>query len=134
MEHVMEKSQPSSEFYDAAFKVYKHANRAKKALDMSLKKYRLYLHSPELEVNEAIYKRAVDATLEVMAAYLAFGPKMEENRHGAEEVVCKDYLFQARMNGKSMLSRLKKSWEEMEDYNRLKSRLAEIQQMELSGR
>jgi tetratricopeptide (TPR) repeat protein len=94
------------------------------ALEDYEKAYRAVINNPELVTDEKIWKNAVEACLDLVSAYENFGEL--EGRHGAGDLVCKDWKFKAKSTIRSLISKGKSSWEYSDDYARLQEMKEEI--------
>ena len=94
------------------------------ALEDYEKAYRAVTNNPDLNTDENIWKNATEACTELVSAYENFGEL--EGRHGAGDVVCKDWKFKAKSTIRSLLSKGKSTWECTDDYEKLQELKAEI--------
>lgn len=94
------------------------------ALEDYEKAYRAVTNNPDLSTDENIWKDAVEACTELISAYENFGEL--EGRHGAGDLVCKDWKFKAKSTVRSLLSKGKSTWEYTDGYEKLQELKAEI--------
>ncbi|AAS51743.2 ADL177Cp [Eremothecium gossypii ATCC 10895] len=87
------------------------------ALECHEKAYRSMAHNPDLEINEGVWNSTVDTCEELVAAYESLGPM--EGKHGAGDLVCKDWKYKARSTIKSLLNKGRNSWEGSEGWEKL---------------
>ncbi|AGO11606.1 AaceriADL177Cp [[Ashbya] aceris (nom. inval.)] len=87
------------------------------ALECHEKAYRSMAHNADLETNETIWNSTVDTCEELVAAYESLGPM--EGKHGAGDLVCRDWKYKARSTIKSLLNKGRNSWEGSEGWERL---------------
>lgn len=87
------------------------------ALDDYEKAYRSIINNPDLATDTKIWQEAVDACSDLVSAYENFGEL--EGRHGAGDLVCKDWKFKAKSSIRSLISKGKASWEYTDEYERL---------------
>lgn len=87
------------------------------ALECHEKAYRAVSHRPELETDELVWNEAVDACEDLVAAYESLGEK--PGKHGAGDVVCKDWKYKTRTTVRSLMSKGKAMWEDSEGWVRL---------------
>lgn len=97
------------------------------ALEDYEKAYRAASNNPELQSNENVWNSAVDACIELISAYENFGEL--EGRHGAGDIICKDWRFKAKSAIRSLISKGKTSWEYTESYERLLELKCEVIKM-----
>ncbi|KND03282.1 tetratricopeptide repeat-containing protein EMW1 [Spizellomyces punctatus DAOM BR117] len=114
----------------------------RRALDYRLKAYRCLLHHPQMADDEYVFKMTVAKALELVDAYVTDGPRMEAVRMGAteddpgkgeearqEEMVCKDWAYQARMVLRTLIGRTKSTFEDHPQHDELKGKLQEITEL-----
>lgn len=94
------------------------------ALEDHEKAYRAVINSPDLTTNEDVWKSAVDACTELVSAYENFGEL--EGRHGAGDIVCKDWKFKSKSTIRSLISKGKATWEYTDEYERLQDLKKEV--------
>lgn len=87
------------------------------ALEDYEKAYRAVISNPDLSSDEKVWNEAVETCCDLVSAYENFGEM--EGRHGAGDVVCKDWRFKAKSTVRSLLSKGKASWEYTDSYERL---------------
>lgn len=88
------------------------------ALDDYEKAYRSIINNPELPTDAKIWAEAVEACSDLVSAYENFGEL--EGRHGAGDLVCKDWKYKAKSSVRSLISKGKASWEYTDEFERLK--------------
>lgn len=86
-------------------------------LECHEKSYRALSHNPELEINENVWNDAVESCENLVAAYESLGEL--EGKHGAGDLVCKDWKYKARSTIRSLINRGKSSWEDSNGWTRL---------------
>ncbi|KAI9208102.1 uncharacterized protein BJ171DRAFT_557816 [Polychytrium aggregatum] len=153
LEHITSKITNNPDIFTTSARFYFSVARYRRSLDCHLKAYRVLQHQPSLTTDEAIFKRAATAALELVDAYIALGPKKEVARMGEMssaptdeaqepadagqsdegEVVCKDWAYQAKMTLRTLIGRTKDSFEGHELHDALKEKLAEINEAIRSG-
>ncbi|KAI8922197.1 hypothetical protein DFJ77DRAFT_495459, partial [Powellomyces hirtus] len=111
----------------------------RKALDYRLKAYRCMLHHPHMADDEKVFKATVERALELVQAYVEYGPKTERPRMvetgeadeavAEGEPVCKDWAYQARMTLKTLIGRTKVAFEDTPLHDSLKEKLEEVTEM-----
>lgn len=89
------------------------------ALEDYEKGYRSVVNNPELPVDAKVFEDAVDACSELVSAYENFGEM--EGRHGAGDLVCKDWKYKAKSSIRSLVSKSKASWEYTDAFERLQA-------------
>lgn len=94
------------------------------ALEDYEKSYRAVINNPDLTSDENVWKIAVEACQELVSAYENFGEL--EGRHGAGDVVCKDWKFKAKSTIRSLISKGKSSWEYTDGFEALQELKQEI--------
>lgn len=87
------------------------------ALECHEKAYRALVHKPELETSEDAWNDAVDSLSDLVGAYESLGEL--PGKHGAGDVVCKDWKYKSRTTIRSLMSKGKMMWEDSEGWNRL---------------
>ncbi|CAH2352532.1 essential for maintenance of the cell wall protein 1 [[Candida] railenensis] len=87
------------------------------ALECHEKAFRAVTHRPELEIDEVAWNEAVEACSDLIAAYESLGEL--PGKHGAGDVVCKDWKYKSRSTVRSLLSKGKAMWEDSEGWERL---------------
>lgn len=87
------------------------------ALDDYEKSYRSIINNPDLLTEAKVFQDAVEACEELVSAYENFGEM--EGRHGAGDLVCKDWKYKAKSSIRSLISKSKSSWEFTDEYERL---------------
>ena len=94
------------------------------ALECHEKAYRALLHNPDLEVNEEVWNEVVDACADLVGAFESLGDL--PGKHGAGDLVCKDWKFKARTTVRSLLSKGKDIWEDTQGWETLLSLKEEL--------
>lgn len=87
------------------------------SLECHEKAFRAMLHNVELETNEAVWNETVEACEDLVAAYESLGEL--PGKHGAGDLVCKDWKYKCRQTIKSLMSKTRMSWEDTEGWDRL---------------
>lgn len=87
------------------------------ALEDYEKAYRAVINNPDLITDETVWKLAVSTCEDLVSAYENFGDL--EGRHGAGDVICKDWKFKAKSTIRSLISKGKSSWEYTAEYEQL---------------
>lgn len=85
------------------------------ALECHEKAYRATSLRPELDSDEQAWNDAVEACSDLVSAYESLGEL--PGKHGAGDVVCKDWKFKARTCVRSLMSKGKAMWEDSEGWN-----------------
>lgn len=94
------------------------------ALEDYEKAYRAVSNNPSLSTEEPIWNLAVESCEELVSAYENFGSL--EGRHGAGDVICKDWKFKAKSCIRTLISKGKASWEYTDSYERLEELKKEV--------
>lgn len=94
------------------------------ALDCLEKAYRQTSLNPELGTNEEIWNEAVSCCEDLVSAYENLGER--PGKHGAGDVVCKDWKYKARMSVRSLMSKGKLMWEDSDGWERLVAAKEEV--------
>ncbi|CCG26085.1 hypothetical protein CORT_0C07140 [Candida orthopsilosis Co 90-125] len=87
------------------------------ALECHEKAYRALLHNPELEVNEEVWNEVIDACADLVGAFESLGEL--PGKHGAGDLVCKDWKYKARTTVRSLMSKGKDIWEDTQGWDTL---------------
>lgn len=87
------------------------------SLDCHEKAYRALSHNPNLETDEKVWMETVEACSDLVAAYESLGEL--PGKHGAGDLVCKDWKYKAKSTIKSLMSKGKQSWEDSEGWEQL---------------
>lgn len=87
------------------------------ALDCHEKAYRATSLRPELDVNEDVWNDAVESCSDLVSAYESLGEL--PGKHGAGDVVCKDWKYKSRTCVRSLMSKGKATWEDSQGWNTL---------------
>ncbi|RCK67456.1 Essential for maintenance of the cell wall protein 1 [Candida viswanathii] len=89
------------------------------ALEYHEKAYRVMVHNPELESSESVWNEVVDACEDLVSAFESLGEL--PGKHGAGDVVCKDWKYKARTTVRSLMSKGKDMWEDSPGWERLQA-------------
>lgn len=89
------------------------------ALECHEKAYRVMVHNPELESSETIWNEIVDACEDLVSAFESLGEL--PGKHGAGDLVCKDWKYKARTTVRSLMSKGKDMWEDSPGWERLQN-------------
>lgn len=89
------------------------------ALDCAEKAYRSTSLRPEMNTSEDVWNEAVAACSDLVSAYESYGEL--PGKHGADDLVCKDWKFKARQSVRSLMSKGKAAWEDTEGWETLLS-------------
>ncbi|KAI5952269.1 hypothetical protein KGF54_003135 [Candida jiufengensis] len=87
------------------------------ALECHEKAYRVVLHNPELESNEEVWNEVVEACDDLVSAFESLGEL--PGKHGAGDLVCKDWKYKARTTIRSLMSKGKDTWEDSPGWEKL---------------
>lgn len=87
------------------------------ALECYEKAYRAVSQKHDLSTDETIWKEAVEACEDLVAAYESLGEL--PGKHGADDVVCKDWKYKSKTTIRSLMSKGKQMWEDSEGWSRL---------------
>lgn len=87
------------------------------ALECHERAYRALSQRAELEYQESAWNEAVDACSDLIGAYESLGER--PGKHGADDLVCKDWKYKSRTTVRSLMSKGKAMWEDSEGWNRL---------------
>ncbi|CAJ0764136.1 17498_t:CDS:2, partial [Entrophospora sp. SA101] len=105
----------------------------KQSLESELKAYRSVLYDPKLESSEQVFHKVSKSALEVVEAYQNLGELKSQKKKSIdgkevieEEMVCEDWLYQAKTLLKSLIGRTKKSFEGTETHDQLIKTLKEL--------
>lgn len=98
-------------------KVNTWRNKPWLALEDYEKAYRSAANVPQLAVEAKAWDEAVESCSDLVSAYENLGEL--PGRHGADDVVCKDWKFKARTVVRSLMAK-GKAWEQAESYNQLR--------------
>lgn len=77
------------------------------------------VHNPELESSETIWNEIVDACEDLVSAFESLGEL--PGKHGAGDLVCKDWKYKARTTVRSLMSKGKDMWEDSPGWERLQN-------------
>ena len=94
------------------------------ALECHEKAYRVMVHNPELESSEPIWNEVVDACEDLVSAYESLGEL--PGKHGAGDLVCKDWKYKARTTVRSLMSKGKDMWEDSPGWERLQTMKSDL--------
>ncbi|RLV91474.1 Essential for maintenance of the cell wall protein 1 [Spathaspora sp. JA1] len=94
------------------------------ALECHERAYRAVMHNPELESNESVWNEVVDACGDLVSAYESLGEL--PGRHGADDLVCKDWKYKARTTVRSLMSKGKDMWEDSPGWDRLQEMKSDL--------
>ncbi|KAG7193923.1 uncharacterized protein KQ657_005122 [Scheffersomyces spartinae] len=97
------------------------------ALECYEKAYRALSQTTSLETEETTWNEAVEACGDLVAAYESLGEL--EGKHGAGDIVCKDWKYKARTSVRSLMSKGKDTWEDSPGWERLQELKEEIANM-----
>lgn len=87
------------------------------ALECYEKAYRATALRPELASEEEAWNEAVEACSDLVSAYESLGERA--GKHGAGDVVCKDWAYKARTAVRSLMSKGRSMWEDLEGWETL---------------
>ncbi|WPK25512.1 hypothetical protein PUMCH_002829 [Australozyma saopauloensis] len=87
------------------------------ALDCAEKAYRATSLRPDLDTSEEAWNEAVEACSDLVSAYESLGEL--PGKHGAGDVVCKDWKYKARSSVRSLMSKGKQMWEDSTGWDTL---------------
>ncbi|KAI5967779.1 hypothetical protein KGF57_000296 [Candida theae] len=87
------------------------------ALDCHEKAYRALLYNPDLEVNEEVWNEVVDACADLVGAFESLGEL--PGKHGAGDLVCRDWKYKAKTTVRSLMSKGKDVWEDTSGWETL---------------
>lgn len=87
------------------------------ALECHEKAYRATALRPELELDEDFWNDAVEACSDLVSAYESLGEL--PGKHGAGDVVCKDWKYKSKSCIRSLMSKGKAMWEDSDGWNTL---------------
>lgn len=94
------------------------------ALECHEKAYRATSLRPELDVDEEAWNEAVESCSDLVSAYESLGEM--PGKHGAGDLVCKDWKYKSRTCVRSLISKGKATWEDSEGWNTLQQLKEEI--------
>lgn len=107
----------STRLWRIVAKVELYRKRPWSALECYEKAYRVLLQSGDLPFQESVWDEAVEACDDLIAAYESLGEL--PGKHGAEDVVCKDWKYKSKSSIRSLMSKGKQSWEDTPGWNKL---------------
>lgn len=87
------------------------------ALECHEKAYRALSQRADLDTDEQVWNDAVEACSDLLAAYESWGEL--PGKHGADDVVCKDWKYKSRTTVRSLMSKGKSMWEDSDGWNKL---------------
>lgn len=87
------------------------------ALDCYEKAYRATSLRPEVASDEEAWNEAVEACSDLVSAYESLGELA--GKHGAGDLVCKDWAYKARTAVRSLMSKGRSMWEDLEGWETL---------------
>lgn len=87
------------------------------ALECYEKAYRAVSQKHDLSTNETIWNEAVEACEDLVAAYESLGEL--PGKHGADDLVCKDWKYKSKTTIRSLMSKGKLMWEDSQGWDRL---------------
>lgn len=93
----------------------------RKAIEMYQKAYRTLVASGDADNSEGDFEALASATLDLVDAYRILGP--QKVREDGDELVAKDWLYQARMTLRTVVGRARKNWEHTETFAKLSETL-----------
>ncbi|KAI9302722.1 hypothetical protein BJ944DRAFT_269499 [Cunninghamella echinulata] len=105
-------------------KFYLWQERYKDALDASLKSYRAVMHDPHLETDELVFKNVAKWALEAVDMYETLGEKTDIDG----ELVCSDWKYQSKSLLKSLMGKVRDTFDDTPTYESLKERLDDLKQ------
>lgn len=94
------------------------------ALECHERAFRAAAHRADLETDEAVWRDAVEACADLVAAYESLGEL--PGKHDAADVVCLDWRYKARSAVRSLMSKGKAVWDGTEGWDRLEEMKAEL--------
>ncbi|ODQ78893.1 hypothetical protein BABINDRAFT_172149 [Babjeviella inositovora NRRL Y-12698] len=94
------------------------------ALECHEKAYRAISNNPDLATNEEVWNEAVECCGDLVSAYENFGEL--PGKHGAGDLVCKDWKYKSRTTVRSLMSRGRATWEDSEGWERLAGMKADL--------
>lgn len=87
------------------------------ALECHEKAYRATSLRPELDVDEEAWNDAVESCSDLVSAYESLGEL--PGKHGAGDLVCKDWKYKSRTCVRSLMSKGKATWEDSDGWKTL---------------
>ncbi|EMG49401.1 EMW1 Essential for maintenance of the cell wall protein 1 [Candida maltosa Xu316] len=94
------------------------------ALECHEKAYRVMVHNPDLESSETVWNEVVDACEDLISAFESLGEL--PGKHGAGDLVCKDWKYKARTTVRSLMSKGKDMWEDSPGWERLQNMKSDL--------
>lgn len=94
------------------------------ALECHERAFRAAAHRADIETDEAVWRDAVEACADLVAAYESLGEL--PGKHDAGDVVCLDWRYKARSAVRSLMSKGKAMWEGTEEWDRLEEMKGEL--------
>ncbi|KAJ3392972.1 hypothetical protein HDU92_008051 [Lobulomyces angularis] len=121
--HITSKIGNSPELFLICAKFEKHLKDYRKAIDFTLKAYRIWLFHPELNLNPKVFEKCVQTCLSLCDTYEELGPLTQRERMGSVEdnvlssdVVCKDWKYQIKSILKTLVGRTRTSYESTDSH------------------
>ncbi|KAJ3224590.1 hypothetical protein HK099_008199 [Clydaea vesicula] len=121
--HITSKIGNSPELFLICAKFEKHLKDYRKAIDFTLKAYRIWLFHPELNLNPKVFEKCVQTCLSLCDTYEELGPLTQRERMGSVEdnvlssdVVCKDWKYQIKLILKTLVGRTRTSYESTDSH------------------
>lgn len=99
-------------------------NKPWAALECHEKAFRATSQNPELETDGKVWTDAVESCSDLVSAYESLGEM--PGKHGAGDLVCKDWKYKARTAVRSLMSKGKNMWENSEGWETLISMRDEL--------
>ncbi|GMM38924.1 tetratricopeptide repeat-containing protein [Saccharomycopsis crataegensis] len=87
------------------------------SLNCMEKAYRVDLNNENLLTDESVWDAAVESCADLVASYESLGEM--PGKHGAGDLVCKDWKFKARSSIRTLMSKGKMSWEDSNGWDKL---------------
>lgn len=81
------------------------------------KAFRIELNNEKISYDESAWNLAVESCLDLLASYESLGGL--PGKHGADDLVCKDWKFKARSSVRSLMGKGKLTWSDSDGWNRL---------------
>ncbi|KAJ3091032.1 hypothetical protein HK102_001903 [Quaeritorhiza haematococci] len=120
------------EVYRASARLNQHLGKLRVALDDRLKAYRIWLNNANLTHDQKVFEQASIYAQELVDAYVELGPQKEVTRmgeDGGEEVVCKDWAYQARMTLRTLIGRTRESFEDTPSHMKLHEKMTVLKSL-----
>ncbi|CAO3628801.1 unnamed protein product [Cunninghamella blakesleeana] len=106
-------------------KFYLYQQRYKDALDASLKAYRAVMHNPRVETDLDTFNEVTKWCLELVDMYETLGEKQDVE---TQQLVCSDWKYQSKLLLKSLMGKVKDTFDDTPSYDALKERLDDLKQ------